>query len=123
MSPDLPLLSLLIWVPIIGGAAVLAVGAGSNGTPAVRWLSLIISLVTLILGVALWSSFDRTTHAMQFEEQVPWVPVFDITYHLGVDGISMPLVVLTAFVTVLVVIAGWEVIRYRVAQYMASFLI
>ena len=123
MSPELTLLSLLIWVPILGGIAVLAVGAGNNSAPAVRWLSLIVTLVTLAIAVVLFASFDRGTYHMQFVEKVAWVPVFDINYHLGVDGISMPLVVLTAFMSVLVVIAGWEVIKQRVAQYMAAFLI
>jgi NADH-quinone oxidoreductase subunit M len=123
MSPELPLLSLLIWVPILGGIAVLAVGAGNNSAPAVRWLSLIVSLLTFALSLVLFWDFDRGTYHMQFAEKVPWVPVFDIYYHLGVDGISMPLVVLTTFTSVLVVVAAWEVIRQRVAQYMACFLI
>lgn len=123
MSPESILLSLLIWVPILGGLAVLAVGTGNNSAPAVRWLSLAVSVVTVGLSVMLWSGFDTSTHHMQFVERVPWVPVFDIYYHLGVDGISMPLVVLTAIMGVIVIVAGWEVIRYRVAQYFAAFLI
>ncbi|MDX9741248.1 MAG: NADH-quinone oxidoreductase subunit M [Gammaproteobacteria bacterium] len=123
MSPESILLSLLIWVPILGGLAVLAVGTGNNSAPAVRWLSLAVSLVTLVFGVMLYAGFDTGTHHMQFVERVQWVPVFDIYYHLGVDGISMPLVVLTAFMGVIVIVAGWEVIRYRVSQYFAAFLI
>ncbi|MDR2877421.1 MAG: NADH-quinone oxidoreductase subunit M [Chromatiales bacterium] len=123
MSSELPLLSLLIWVPIVGGLAVLAVGTGNNSAPAVRWLSLIVALVTFVLSLVLFFDFDRSTYLMQFVEKAPWVPVFDIYYHLGVDGISMPLAVLTTFTSVIVVLAAWEVIRVRVAQYMAAFLI
>ncbi len=123
MFAELPLLSLLIWLPIFGGLAVLAVGRGGNSDQAVRWLSLGVAGLTFLLAIPLFTGFDRTTWHMQFVEKHAWVPVFDIYYHLGVDGISMPLVLLTAFATVLVVIAGWEIIRYKAAQYMAAFLI
>jgi NADH-quinone oxidoreductase subunit M len=88
-----------------------------------RPLSLIISLVTLVLSVGLYTGFDMTTHEMQFVEHMPWVSAFDINYYLGIDGFSMPLIILTAFSTVIVVIAGWEVIQDRAAQYMSAFLI
>ena len=119
---DLPLLSLVIWLPIIGGLVVLAIGAGGNNN-AVRWTALAASIVTFLASVPLWTGFDLTTHEMQFIERAVWIPAFNIFYHLGVDGISMPLILLTTFTTVLVVIAGWEVIQYKVAQYMAAFLI
>lgn len=119
---DLPLLSLVIWLPIIGGLLVLAVGAGGNNN-AVRWSALAVSVVTFLVSLPLWTGFDATTAQMQFVEQAAWIPAFNIVYHLGVDGISMPLILLTTFTTILVVIAGWEVIQYKVAQYMAAFLI
>lgn len=119
---DLPLLSLVVWLPIIGGLVVLAVGAGGNNN-AVRWTALAASVITFLVSLPLWTAFDTTTHQMQFVEQAAWIPAFNIAYHLGVDGISMPLILLTTFTTVLVVIAGWEVIQYKVAQYMAAFLI
>ena len=119
---DLPLLSLVIWLPIIGGLAVLGLSAAGNNN-AVRWAALAFSILTFLVSVPLWTGFDTGTHEMQFVEQASWIPVFNIFYHLGVDGISMPLILLTTFTTVLVVIAGWEVIQYKPAQYMAAFLI
>ena len=119
---DLPLLSLVIWLPIIGGLVVLAIGASGNNN-AVRWAALVGSIVTFLVSIPLWTGFDTTTHEMQFVEHASWIPAFNIAYHLGVDGISMPLILLTTFTTILVVIAGWEVIQYKPAQYMAAFLI
>ncbi len=102
---------------------MLAVGKGAPG--AVRGLSLGVSVLAFLASVPLFTMFDSARHAMQFVERARWIDVGDATihYHLGVDGISMPLILLTTFTTVLVVIAGWSVIRQRVAQYMASFLI
>ncbi len=119
---DLPLLSLVIWLPIIGGLVVLAVGAKENNGAA-RWAALIVSVLTFLVSIPLFTSFDTGTAEMQFVEKTEWIPAFNVFYHLGVDGISMPLILLTTFTTVLVVIAGWEVIQYRVSQYMAAFLI
>ncbi len=121
MFADWPLLSLVIWTPIVGGVLVLL--AGDRAPDGARRLALVVSLLTFLLSVPLWTEFDASTWRMQFEEFVPWVTAYNINYHLGVDGLSMPLILLTTFVTVLVVIAGWEVIQYRVAQYMAAFLI
>ncbi len=118
---DLPLLSLVIWIPIIGGLVVLAVG--DREPWGARSIALVFSLLAFVLSIPLYTGFDKTTAAMQFVELSPWIYTFDINYHLGVDGISMPLILLTTFTTVLVVIAGWEVIQYRTAQYMAAFLI
>jgi NADH-quinone oxidoreductase subunit M len=115
------LLSLLIWLPILSGVAVLLLGDRNIG--AGRWLALLGSLATLLLAIPLWSSFQPGTAAMQFAETLPWIPRFNAYYALGVDGISMPLIVLTAFMTVPVVIAGWTVIEKRPAQYFAAFLI
>ncbi|MGB9332894.1 MAG: NADH-quinone oxidoreductase subunit M [Steroidobacteraceae bacterium] len=115
------LLSLLIWLPI--GTGVLILLLGDRNVVAGRWLALLGSLATLALVVPLWSSFDPSTAALQFPENLPWIPRFNAAYALGVDGISLPLIVLTAFMTVPVVIAGWSVIHARVAQYFAAFLI
>ena len=121
MLSELPLLSLVIWFPILGGVAVLFVG---DENPArARALALTVAILSLLIGIPLYSSFDPTTAAMQFQEFVPWIPALNANYHLGVDGFSMPLILLTAFMTLLVVIAGWEVVQYRIAQYMAAFLI
>ncbi len=118
---DLPLLSLLIWIPILGGAGLLALRSLDCCNP--RPLALAVAMVTFLLSLLLWTGFDTTTAAMQFQEQASWIRAFNVYYHLGVDGISMPLVILTTFTTVLVVLAGWEVIKDKPAQYMAAFLI
>src|SRR5579862_3027676 len=115
------LLSLLIWLPIAAGLLVLALG--DRNIVAGRWLSLGAALATLALAVPLWTSFDTASAALQFTEALPWIPRFDAWYALGVDGISLPLIVLTAFMTIPVVIAGWSVIEARPAQYYAAFLI
>ncbi len=117
----MPLLSVLIWLPILGGIAVLL--AGNQRADMARWLALAVSLATLAFSVTLFTGFDRATSAMQFNELRPWIEMFDINYRLGVDGFSVPLILLTTFFGVLVVIAGWEVIQKKVHQYMAAFLI
>ena len=121
MLSELPLLSLAIWFPILGGVAVLFVGDDNPGRA--KALALTVAILTFLFSVPLFTLFDPTTAAMQFQEFLPWIPAFSVNYHLGVDGFSMPLILLTAFMTVVVVIAGWEVIQYRIAQYMAAFLI
>jgi NADH-quinone oxidoreductase subunit M len=115
------LLSILIWLPIATGLIVMLLS--DRNIVAGRWLALVGSLVTLSLAVPLWTHFDTSTAALQFPELQPWIPHFQAFYGLGVDGISMPLVVLTAFMTVPVVVAGWTVIQTRPAQYFAAFLI
>ena len=115
------LLSYLIWIPIAAGVLILLLG--ERNIVIGRWLALAASLVTLALTVPLWAHFDTTTAAMQFPEKLAWIPRFRAYYALGVDGISLPLIVLTAFMTVPVVIAGWTVIEKRPAQYYAAFLI
>jgi NADH-quinone oxidoreductase subunit M len=115
------LLSVLIWLPIAAGLLILLLG--ERNIVAGRWLALLGSLATLALSVPLWTHFNTTTAALQFIETLPWIPRFHAYYALGVDGIAMPLVVLTAFMTVPVVIAGWSVIESRPAQYYAAFLI
>ncbi|HVN34080.1 MAG TPA: NADH-quinone oxidoreductase subunit M [Casimicrobiaceae bacterium] len=118
----MPYLSLAIWVPIVAGLAVLAVGRDRDAGLA-RWISLIGSVVGLLVTLPLWLHFDTSTAEMQFVEQAEWIPRFDIHYHLGVDGISMLLVLLNSLMTLIVVWSAWEVIQVRVAQYMAAFLI
>ena len=118
---DIGLLSALIWLPIVGGLVVLALGDARIALG--RWVALATALAALALSVPLWSGFDATTSAFQFVERLPWIPAFNASYHLGVDGISMPLVLLTTFTTVPVVIAAWTVIDKRPAQYFAAFLI
>ena len=115
------LLSLLIWMPIFGGIATLVIG--NNRKSIVRWVSLVFALVVFALSLKLWTGFDSSIAAMQFVEKTPWISYFNINYHIGVDGISMPLIILTTFSTVIVIVAGWEVIKSRVAEYMAAFLI
>ncbi len=117
-----PILSTAIWLPIVFGLAVLAIGSDKNPAPA-RWLALIGSIVGLLVTLPLITGFDTSTAQLQFVEQANWIERFHITYHLGVDGISMWFVVLTALITVIVVIAGWEVITENVSQYLAAFLI
>ncbi|WP_175672593.1 NADH-quinone oxidoreductase subunit M [Burkholderia ambifaria] len=117
-----PILSTAIWLPIVFGLLVLAVGNDKNpGTT--RWVALIGSLLGLAVTIPLITDFDSSTAALQFVEKSTWIERFDISYHLGVDGISMWFVVLTALITVIVVIAAWEVITENVAQYLAAFLI
>ncbi len=121
MFADWPLLSLTIWLPIVGGLLVLV--SGDRAADRSRWLALAFSVLTFVVSIPLYSAFDNSTHQMQFVEMAPWIELFQVNYHLGVDGISMPLILLTTFTTVLVVIAGWEVIQTRPSQYMAAFLI
>ncbi|BDB23598.1 NADH dehydrogenase subunit M [Cupriavidus sp. TA19] len=115
-------LSFSIWLPVFFGLLILAFG--SDRSPGfVRWMTLFGSIASFIVTLPLVFHFDRTTAAMQFVEKANWIERFSIHYLLGVDGLSMWFVVLTAFITVIVVISAWEVITERVAEYMASFLI
>ena len=115
------LLSIVIWLPIVGGLATLAVG--DTRARAARWTALITSLATLAASVPLYIGFTNGTANFQFVERTAWIPALHAQYYLGVDGISLPLILLTAFMTVPVVIAGWTVIQRRPAQYFAAFLI
>ena len=119
---DIPLLSLAIWVPIFGGLLVLATGSDRNA-PLARMLAFAVAVAGFVVTIPLYTGFDTTTSAMQFVELTSWVPRFNINYHLGVDGLSVLFVILNAFITILVVMAGWQVIQDKVAQYMAAFLI
>ena len=117
-----PLLSLAIWLPIFTGLVVLATGADRNA-PLARMLALFGAIASFLITIPLWTGFDIANGGMQFVELRTWIPRFNINYHLGVDGISMLFVVLNAFITIIVVAAGWEVIQQKVAQYNAAFLI
>ncbi len=116
------LLSLVIWTPIFFGVVLLALGRDDQAR-AVRWIALVGSCISLLLTLPLYSQFNLTTAGMQFVEKSAWIDIFNINYHLGIDGISFWFVLLTAFINVIVVIAGWEVITTRVNQYMGAFLI
>ena len=117
-----PILSIAIWMPIVFGIIVLVVGS-LRSSSADRWIALIGSVLSFLVTLPLVSGFDTSTAALQFEEKSVWIDRFNIAYHLGIDGISLWLVVLTALITVIVVIAGWQVIQKNVAQYYSAFLI
>jgi len=116
-----PVLSVLMWLPIVGGVALLALG--DRGIALGRWVALGTTVVTFAISTLLYTHFDATTAQMQFVEHLPWIPGLNSWYALGVDGISMPLIVLTTFITPLVIIAAWTVIQKRPAQYFAAFLV
>ncbi|WP_427946788.1 NADH-quinone oxidoreductase subunit M [Acidithiobacillus sp.] len=115
------MLSQSIWVPIAFGVLVLAVG--DRRTTLVKWLALLGSTVTFVITLELLAGFDTHTAAMQFVERVPWIPSLNIDYHLGVDGISLWFVLLTSFLTILVVISSWTNVHRRLAQFLGAFLI
>ena len=119
---DIPFLSLAIWVPIVGGLLVLASGSDRNASVA-RFIALASALLGLVVSIPLYTRFNLGTSAMQFVESYSWIPRFNINYSLGVDGISVLFVLLNSFITLIVVVAGWEVIKEKVAQYLAAFLI
>jgi len=114
------LLAVLIWLPIVGGFAVLGLGERAS---LARWVSLGIACLTLLLSIPLWLGFDTGTATMQFVERAGWLPAIHSDFFIGVDGISMPLIVLTTFTTVLIVISSWQNVAKRVSQFFAAFLI
>jgi NADH-quinone oxidoreductase subunit M len=118
---NLPLLSMLIWTPILGGIWVLI--AGDRQEETVKHFSFAVSVLTFVFSIILYSQFDTTYAGMQFVEETSWISAFDIKYHLGVDGIALPLILLTTFTTILVILAAWEVIDERISYYMCAFLI
>jgi NADH-quinone oxidoreductase subunit M len=121
MLQGLPLLSLAIWVPIVAGILILATGSDRNAAAA-RWFALAGSTAGFLVTLPLYAGFDVKASGYQFAEFMPWIESFNVNYHLGIDGVSLLLILLNSFTTVLVVIAGWRVIEERVAQYMAAFL-
>jgi NADH-quinone oxidoreductase subunit M len=116
------LLSLAIWLPIVAGVALFAFGRDEHAE-GVRWAALLAALLSFAVTLPLIGGFDKTTAAMQFQEKFAWIERFNVNYHLGVDGLSVWFVLLTAFITVIVVISAWQVITERVALYMGVFLI
>jgi NADH-quinone oxidoreductase subunit M len=116
------LLSVSIWLPILAGTLLLALGRDDNAHAA-RWLALLAAIVSFLVTLPLVGRFNVASAAMQFEELQPWIERFKVNYHLGVDGISVWFVLLTAFITVIVVIAAWQAITERVHQYLGAFLI
>ena len=121
------LLSFLIWLPVVGGLALLAIGddgdAESSQAGLMRKAALAFTILTFLASIGLYLAFDNAEPGMQFVERVLWIETFNVWYYLGVDGISAPLILLTTFITPLVVIAGWDSIKSRPAQYFAAFLI
>jgi NADH-quinone oxidoreductase subunit M len=117
-----PLISLVIWLPILIGILVFATGGDHNARLA-KWVALVGSTLSLLVAIPLYTQFDPVMVGMQFVEYHTWIERFNVHYHLGVDGISMPLILLNCFITPLVVIAGWQVINSRVSQYMGAFLV
>ncbi len=122
MTTGMPFLSLAIWIPILGGLLVLATGSDRNA-PLARSLAMLVAIAGFLVTLPLYFQFDTASSAMQFVEVMQWIPRFNINYHLGVDGISVLFVLLNSFITIMVVIAGWQVIQEKVAQYMGAFLI
>jgi NADH-quinone oxidoreductase subunit M len=116
------ILSLAIWTPIFFGVLLLAFGRDEHAK-LVRWVALFAAVISFLVTLPLYTTFDVASGAMQFVEKMPWILRFNMHYHLGVDGISLWFVLLTAFITIIVVIAGWEVITERVNQYMGAFLV
>jgi len=120
MLTQLPLLSLIIWLPIAAGLLCLFL---NDRECLSKWLAVGTASLTILLSIALYIGFDNTSYQMQFEELHPWIATFAINYHLGIDGFSLPLIILTTISTLLVVVAGWRVIEYRLNHYLAAFLI
>jgi NADH-quinone oxidoreductase subunit M len=115
------LLSLVIWLPILGGALVSLAGEGRANVA--RWLALGIAIIVFIVSIPLFTGYDASTDAMQFVEQHLWISAINANYHLGVDGISIALILLTTFTTVLVIIGAWDAVHDKVNQYLAAFLV
>jgi NADH-quinone oxidoreductase subunit M len=122
MMQGLPLLSLAIWAPIIAGIAVLLTGGDRNSQTA-RVIALVGAVIGFAVTIPLYTGFNLQLGGFQYVELRPWIEAFNINYHLGIDGISLLLILLNSLTTVLVVIAGWEIIQSRVSQYMAAFLV
>lgn len=116
------ILSFTIWVPVFAGIVVLAT-ANESKPDSTRWLALLGGILSFLVSIPLYTHFNFADGGFQFQEGFSWIPAFNINYHLGVDGLAVPLILLTSFTTLIVIISAWEVIQKRVAQYMACFLI
>jgi NADH-quinone oxidoreductase subunit M len=117
-----PILSLLIWLPIAAAIIVLIIGDDAHANK-IRILTLVTTLISLLLCGVLWAQFSLITYQFQFVENLPWITAYHINYALGIDGISMPMVVLTVITTLTVILASWHVVEKHVAQYLATFLL
>ncbi len=115
-------LSLAIWLPIVGAIIVLATGNDQRAGLA-RILALVVSIATFLVTLPLYTAFDKASAELQFIEHMPWISAMNINYSLGIDGIALLLILLTSFITIIVIISAWQVIKEKVAQYMAAFLI
>jgi len=115
------MLSLVIWLPIVGGALVSLTGSGRASTA--RWLALAIAILTFILSIPLFTGYDATAGTMQFIENYTWIAAIAANYHVGADGISIALILLTTFTTVLVIVGAWDSVHDKVNQYLAAFLV
>ena len=122
MFADFPILSITIWLPIVGGLWVIVAGSRVHDA-AVRNNALLIAVAAFLLSLLLWYGFDNSTAEMQYVQRMPWIAAFGIEYSIGIDGIALPLILLTTFTTVLVILAGWVVIKDRLGMYMGAFLI
>ncbi len=122
MLSHIPLVSLLIWLPAFGAIPVLA-SRGKNKDAIARWISLLIAVISLVVCVILALQFNTDMPGMQFQDRLAWMPALHINYHVGVDGVSLPLVILTCFTTFIVVLASWTMVKKHVPQYLAAFLV
>ncbi len=125
MSTGFPILSLTTFLPIVGVLLIVVLPRRDPALTArnARWIALWTSLVTFVLSLFIWSGFDPATAEFQFVEQADWLPTFNISYHMGVDGISLFFVLLSTFLTVLCILASWQAIVVRVREYMITFLV
>ncbi len=114
---------ILTWSTFLPTAGAICIWLFVRGDTAVRWAALAVSIATFLLTLPLWIYFDNNTAHMQFEELHPWITAFHINYHMGVDGISMPFILLTSLLTVICIVSAWECIKTRVKEYMIAFLI
>lgn len=122
MFEHFPWISLLIWLPIIGAIGTLMTGSDKNAHRA-RWIAVVVSVISMLICIPMYMHFDGQSYEMQFAENLSWISVVGIRYHLGLDGISFPLVLLSTFTSLIVVLAACTAIKERVAQYMATFLV
>lgn len=118
---EIPILSILIWLPVLTAIAVLFLGDHHASTA--RWTTLLSSFLSMFFCVVMWHGFNVNVSAMQFIEHAAWIPTYGINYDLGVDGISMPMIALTCFTTLIVILASWTMVKNKVAQYLATFLV
>ena len=122
MFAEIPILSLTIWLPILGGLWLVFAGEKYKRNK-IRRDALAFSSITFLLSLGIWANFDHSSAALQFVERLPWVSTFNIEYFIGVDGIALLLIILTTFISILVILSGWIVIQDRLGLYMGSFLL